>query len=266
MGSDRGTPMLTRTAALMVTVGAAFCIVTVLAGNPQDTKQFQRAVDLLEGKGDPAGAAELFTEVARSSDRSLAARALLHLAEAQGRLGKEQAQAATYRRIIKEFPTQLEVVARANKRLVDLEGPPPPSEGIFPLVTGDDADPLAYITPDGRYLSRLDRGNGDVLVRDMRTKRTKRLMVKSDTLAESPDHAERPMISPDGSRVVYTWFSRTEGNGSRYTLRIVRTDAPSQPRDLVSSREYIYFDQIGWSPDGNAVFVTAWRNDTTQFL
>jgi Tol biopolymer transport system component len=251
---------------IVVALTALWCGVTALASDLAREKQLQRGIDLLE-RNDLSPAAALFEEAARSTDQELAARALLHLAAAQERQGDKDRARATYKRILQQFSHRHEAVADARTRLARLERPvasaAPASRRV---LTGDDADPRAHVTPDGRFLSRADRRTGDIVVRDMTTDRSKRLLVTRDVPESSPEHAELAMISPDGSRIAYVWLRRGEGNETRYQLRMIRNEVGAASRVLVDDARYSYFEPIGWSPDGQSLLVTAWRDDNSTEL
>ena len=255
--------MTARALTLAATLVTSLAVATLLASDPAREKQLQQGIDQLEVRADLAQAAKLFDEASRSSDAEIAARALFYLADTQQRQGKDQAR-ATYARIVKEFGNQ-PIAAEARKRLAKLEGPALRVQtGMRHVVPGNDANPSAHITPNGRFLARADI-TGDVVVRDMRTGRVRRLLAKSDTLDASPERAYLPMVSPDGTRIVYVWALRSEQGGVRYQLAHDAQPARSPPSELVDDLRYTSFDPIGWSPDGSDVFVTAWaRDDTSQ--
>jgi tetratricopeptide (TPR) repeat protein len=96
-------------------LGAAV-LTPLFAADTAREQKLQQGINLMESKGDLAKAMPLFEEAARSSDRAVAARALLYLGEAQERQSTEKAR-ATYERIVKEFSNQTETVAAAQKRL-----------------------------------------------------------------------------------------------------------------------------------------------------
>ena len=85
------------------------------ADQPRE-RQLQQAIDLMETKGDYPAAMKLFEEVAKSTDRNLAARSLLYVGQCYEKLGQDGAQKA-YQRIVREFADQREVVLQARTRL-----------------------------------------------------------------------------------------------------------------------------------------------------
>src|SRR5581483_7882489 len=116
----RRNTMTKRLVAGVIACAAALAV-AVLAADTAREQKLQQAIDLMESKGDLAKAIPIFEDVARSSDRALAARALLHLGQAQERQGADKAR-ATYDRIVKEFRNQTETVAAAQQRLAALGG------------------------------------------------------------------------------------------------------------------------------------------------
>jgi Tol biopolymer transport system component len=240
--------------ALLSVFGVLLGATALMASDPVATRQLQRAIDLVESRGDAKEAAALFEQAARSSDRELAARALFHLGDLQERLGMDRAR-AIYERIVREFSAQRDVAEQAQHRLVRLGGPAPTRvPALRSITTGDDADTYAHITPDGRFLARPDWYTGDLIVRDMRVGRSRRLMAKTGDWSVSSDEVEEAMASPDGSRVAFVWFAES---GFRLQLRVMANGVGAKANVLVDKPEYDFFNLVGWSPDSNAVLVIA---------
>ena len=88
---------------LIATVAAAILATSALrADDPAREQKLQQAIDLIESKGDLAHAIPLLEDVSKSTDRALAARALLYLGQALERTDKARAK-QTYERIIADF-------------------------------------------------------------------------------------------------------------------------------------------------------------------
>jgi hypothetical protein len=102
----------------IVTTGIVLAAMALAADTARE-QTLQRGIDLMESKGDLAKAMPLFEDAARSSDRGLAARALLYLGQAQERQDKQKAR-GTYERIVKEFGNQTETAGAARKYLASL--------------------------------------------------------------------------------------------------------------------------------------------------
>lgn len=95
-GPQNGAMRYTTLLAQIIAALALFA-----AARPHEN-QLQQGIELLETKGDIPAAIAAFEAVSKSSDRSLAARALLYLGSCYQKLGGEKAQAA-YERIVREF-------------------------------------------------------------------------------------------------------------------------------------------------------------------
>jgi Tol biopolymer transport system component len=83
---------------------------------------FQQALLIENGEGDLNSAIGMYTKIAedQTADRSLRAKALLHVGMCYEKLGKEEALKA-YQRLIKDFPGQKSEVAAAQERLAGLK-------------------------------------------------------------------------------------------------------------------------------------------------
>jgi Tol biopolymer transport system component len=226
----------------------------------------QKGIDLMESKGDVPGAIRLFEGAAHSSDRAVAARALLYLGRAQERQGKERAR-GTYERIAHEFGDQRDIAAQARERLAALNGPTAGKTAALAarqLVccwSGGNAGLEASPSPDGRLLALVHWETGDLAVRDLDTGEIRRFGLK--TSWESSDFAQEPAFSHDQRQIAYTWFSAAD---QKYQLRVTPAEPGSKPRVLVNPSEVTYFTSSNWSPDGKFIFTLIWnqRDNTTR--
>ena len=114
--------------------------------------------------------------------------------------------------------------------------------------------PYGTVSPDGRYLTFVDWGTGDLAVRDLATGETRRLTDKG-TWGESEEYAERSIVSPDGQQIAYAWF-----NGQFYDLRVIGLDG-SEPRVVYRNEDVEYLWPGAWSPDGKYVTATLVKAD-----
>jgi Tol biopolymer transport system component len=235
----------------------------MFAADSAREQTLQRAIDLMESKGDMAKAMPLFEVAARSSDKALAARALLYLGQGQERQGTERAR-ATYERIIKEFGNQTETVAVARKRLAGLGGIHSSGSLAKRLVCADCGDGEADFSPDGRLMLKTDWDTGDLAIRDMTTGQTKRLMAKPGSWRDSDAYAESPLYSPDLRNIVYLWF--TDEKTPHAELRVMANEPGSKARVLVNTPEISYYEPAAWSSDGKSVLVLIEKPDLTWQL
>jgi Tol biopolymer transport system component len=236
---------------------AAICTAYLYASDTARQQKLQQAIDLMESKGDFASAMPLFQEAARSADRTLAARALLYVAQCQERQGKEQAR-TTYERIVKEFADQREISAEAQTRLAAM-GKSLSSTMITRQVwTGPKVDILGTVSPDGRQLSFVDWETGDMAVRDLVTGENHRLTNKG-SWTESGEFAGESAVSRDGKQVAYSWFNKE----FRYELRLANLSGEPNPRRLFDNEDVSWMAPYDWTPDGKWIAVTIVRNDRT---
>jgi Tol biopolymer transport system component len=231
-----------------------------LAADRAEERKFQQAVDLMETKGNVQAAMKLFEETARSSDRNLAARALLYLGSCSEKLGVEGAQKA-YQRIIKEFADQRVIAEQARARL-DALGHPGGAQGITvrQVWARSGSDTTGAPSPDGSYLSFVDWGTGDLALRDLATGEQRRL-TKKGPWETSSEFALLSVPSPDGKQVAYNWFNKDW----RYDLRVVALDG-SEPRVLHADPDVVWNQPFDWTADGKQVLAALNRNDGSSEL
>lgn len=116
---------------------------------------------------------------------------------------------------------------------------------------------------DGRLLSFVDWATGDVGVRDLLTRETRRL-TKKGSWAQSPEYAEWPKVSRDGKRIAYSWVTANY----QHELRVVDTDQKTRitPRVVLSNPDLHYIIPWDWSPDDTSVVALLSRGDDTNQL
>ena len=230
------------------------------AADPAREQTLQRAIDLMESKGDLAKAMPLFEDAARSADKALAARALLYLGQGQERQGVERAR-ATYERIINEFGNQTETVAAARKRLAAIGTTHAHQALTRRLLCGECGDGGADFSSDGRSMVFIDWNSGDVANRDVVTGSVKRLNMKG-SWKDSDAYGEFPILSPDQRQIAFLW----EIERDHAQLRLAENEPGSKPRVLVDTPENTYYEPAAWSPDGKSILVVIEKADRTWRL
>jgi len=144
-----------------------------------------------------AAGLKLFEEVSQSTERNLAARALLHLGDCRQMQGAAESR-KSYERVVREFGDQREVAAEAQARLAGL--PSGAGSGIVTrqIWTGPKVDTSGAISPDGRSLLFVDwDGAGNLALRDLATGKERTLTEKKSWF-DSEEYAEGAIFSPDG--------------------------------------------------------------------
>jgi Tol biopolymer transport system component len=233
--------------------------------DPAREQSLQKGIDFMESKGDLARAIPLFQEAARSTDRAVAARALLYLAHAQERQGKDRAR-ATYERIARDFGDQREIAAKAREWLAALSVGAPgkaeltarrlwAGEGVGGSVPFEIA-----AAPDGRSALFAHWDSGDAAVRDMGSGEITRLGLKK-SWADSPDFVEDLVYSPDQRQFAYAWY-----DGTRYCFRVASTQPGAKPRVLIDDPKVAFLKPFAWSPDAKSILTLIWTKDATQIV
>ena len=234
-----------------------------LAQKPEE--HFQKGLIKEEGEGSLLEAIDIYNEVAEdeSAERSLQAKALLHVGLCYEKLGRQEAE-KTYRKIIKQFPDQTETVKVANEKLSLLSRAESSRQleenglNIRKVLEGPSVEYLmGEPSPDGKYLSYNDWDTGDITIFEISTGK-KRNLTNKGSWEESYEFAEGSRWSPDGRYLAYIWY-----NINNFTdLRIIGLDG-SEPRILYSNREMEWMWVSDWSPDGKQILASFLYQDST---
>ena len=233
----------------------------LLAQAPRSANvQFKAAQHKEEVEGDLKGAIEQYQKIAQSSDRALAAKALVQMGRAYEKLGDAEAQKA-YDRVAREFADQVEAAAEARIRLAALSKPVASPTGIVTrqVWTGYSAGYYGSVSPDERFLSFVDIGTGDLAVRDLANGKERRL-TDNGTRLNSGKSASYNVISPDGKQVAYSWLNKD----SRNDLRVIGLSGSTPtPRVLYDNEDIGWIGPYDWSADGKWIAVQLRRRDRT---
>ena len=235
-----------------------------LAQKPEE--HFQKGLIKEEGEGALLEAIDIYNEVAEdeSAERSLQAKALLHIGLCYEKLGMQEAQKA-YRKIISNFPDQIETVKVASRKLTLLAQTESSRQiegrelNIRKVWEGPGVEHLmGEPSPDGKYLSYVDWDTGDIAILEISTGKKRRLTNKG-TWDESYEFAEYSRWSPDGRQIVYDWFNMNDF----IEIRIIGLDG-SGPRILYRNEEVDWIQTYDWSPDGNQILACFSYKDGTN--
>jgi Tol biopolymer transport system component len=230
---------------------------------------FEQALMKERSQGDWKGAIAIYQRILKEfpADRKVAAKALSQIGHCQEREGGEQAK-RTYQRLIKEFADQPEVVADARARIAALDiVPSSTSPRLRQLWAGGDADSGGSISPDGRWLSFPYWETGDLGRRDL-VNGTNKLLTNTGGLAPggSGDFAQDSRFSPDGKLIAYSWFMRQrEGRNGGYELRLMNADG-TNVRTLGWENMPGYVIPIAWSQDGTKLLANSYDTNGLNSL
>ena len=114
---------------------------------------------------------------------------------------------------------------------------------------------LGAPSPDGRYLSYVDAGTGDLALLDLATGEKRRL-TRNASGGKSGEFAYFSIISPDNRRIAYAWFN----DQKFYDLRTLDLDGSSS-RTLYRNEEAGFVQPCAWSPDGKQILTLFFRKD-----
>jgi Tol biopolymer transport system component len=220
---------------------------------------FQQALVKERAGGDLRGAIAIYDRIAQefTADRQLAARALMQLGQCYEKLGSTEAERA-YRRVVREFADQNDLVARAQSRLAALQraARAEEEENITTrqvwLDRSGSTEPLAP-TANGRHLLFVDWGSwssnrsvgvGDLAIQDI-TSGESRLLTHEATQDDPQQWVWGASVSPDGGTAAYLW---TEGRTG--SLRLIGVDG-SNPRVLYREEGCGFASVPAWTHDSN---------------
>jgi Tol biopolymer transport system component len=243
---------------LVVAMVVVSCGVVVVAQQKLDV-ELQLAIQREMASGDLKAAIveyQRIAERAERSDRAVASRALLRLAEAHAKLGQAEAR-AIYERLARDFGEHKEAaIARARlQNLVAVPQPSRPQPAARRLWNNWPAARIDSVSYDGRYaiLGVQDEGTGEAPVFDMATGAVRRLGSKAPSPA-SRDFVETGAFSRDGRLAAY---ARRNGEADRYEVWVANVTGEPSPRALFlnEKREFSYLRVTDWSPDQSRIAV-----------
>jgi Tol biopolymer transport system component len=227
-------------------VASAFLLLIVgaeIAAGQTGHDLFQQALVKERADGDLRGAIDIYERIAQefAADRQLAAKALVQLGQCYEKLGSTEAERA-YRRVVREFADQDDLVVRAQSRLAALQRAARMAEEKSITTRRVWAGPEANEgtpTPDGRHL--VHAGSGVLTIRDLATGNSRQL---TDVAG-----AYDPKVSPDGGLIAYGWGS----DGEEGHVRLTGIDG-SDARVLHAEAGCSVGPQA-WSSDGRHLLV-----------
>lgn len=202
-------------------------------------------------QGDLKGAIELYRQAVReaSSNRAVAAKALVRMGQCYEKLGDAESRKA-FERVVREFADQKEAVEEARKHLAKKAAQAP--TGIIAQQLGAKLGGIDYgaaISRDGRRIAYTGRG---VFVQDLVTGEQIRFAGPVSRGAS----LRFAIISPDGKSVAYArWASPT----ALPELCVIRADG-SNPHVLAGDKDHGAYP-LGWSPDGKHILARLFSRD-----
>jgi Tol biopolymer transport system component len=194
--------------------------------------------------GDLKGAIELYQKIAQGTNRAVAAKALLRMGQCHEKLGNAEARTA-YQRVVRDYADQAEIVAQARVRLAALGGPGGAGGLVARRVLTDASGVGGVLTADGKYISQMDWGTGDVVQFEVASGQRSRITNRGPW-GERENPVEGHVFSRDGKQIVYDRYTK-DGVPQ---LRIRNLDG-SGLRTLYSEKGAA--QAFDWSPDAGSI-------------
>ena len=227
--------------ALVAVMGGFVAVSAAPQAQAKPEQALKAAMDK-EVDGDLKTAIEMYRKVASSTDRAVAAKALLRLAACYEKLGDAQAQ-DVYKRLVRDFSDQ-PGAAEARARLET-----PRALGSTLVWQTEPGDPLliSSVSMDGRYMSFTDVRTGNLLVRDLAAARNRIIVSATPTQRGSSISCMGSAISHDGTQVAYSCADLKTG---RPELWVASLRGDTKPRRVAGDTANPGLMPLEWSPDG----------------
>ncbi len=248
-----GVSVARRMCAALLCVASTAAVLSASQANEAQI-QLQAALYVEIADGELGTAIDLYQSIidTYADQRTVAAKALLQIGKCHEKLGDGQAR-DVYARVLGDYPDQPEAVAEAGVRLVALGSTTeaPPQERSRLVLEGAGGTP----SPDGRYLTGMDRDTGDLKLRDLSTGET-RFLTHARGFETDQGWAFISLTAPDSSRVAYSW----ETVEAIWDLRVVDIDGGNE-RVLLHPEKGEYLHLYDWTPDSRQILASINRTD-----
>ncbi len=226
----------------------------------------QRAVHLEEATGDPEAAIAVYEMVlaAPDADAPLTAVAEFRLALLLSAIGRLEEARQHHLRVTQQYaddPALAEVVELARAALGDAARYRDGGRMVArQLWEGSAGYAFGALSPDGSFISYVDWASGNLAIHDLDRGVERIVTDLSPVLSHGAGSSS--VVSPDGERIAYTWYSPDTG----YEVRIVRVDG-SDNRTLLSSwTRPRHIELEGWSTDGRDLLAIVYVDEATHEL
>lgn len=222
------------------------------------------AIEVETVKGDLRGALQRYAKLSQSTDRAVAAKALLRMAQCHEKLGDAEAR-KIYERLVRDFADQTETVAAARARLggVTLSR----GKGDRVVWAGKDvAHWRGSVSPDGRYISYTDWWwTGNLMVHDLAAGSDRILTGTASKEWSKEGNAEGSTFSRDSKQIAYGWLAYSP---RRAGIRIADLSGSGVPnsRQIMADENIAHMSAEDWSPDQRLLAVSFQRRDRSSHI
>jgi Tol biopolymer transport system component len=246
-----------------IAVILVFTFFGMSSGYAQQTAEqlYQSGLYKEEIEGQLDAAIKIFETIINQypENRSVVAKTYLHIGLCHEKLGNAEARKA-YESVVRDYADQGDAATQARARLAALGG----SGGTRGLVTRriltDASGVGGALSADGKYISHIDRGTGDVIQFEIASGQRTRITNRGPW-SETEKSYEYGAISHDGKQIAYNtytkdgvpqvWIRNLDGSGLR-TLYSEKGVANALPMD--------------WSPNARSILVLCSRDKSTSEL
>jgi len=244
---------------LLAVITLAALSITAFAQRAKEAEVlYHRGVQLEEVKGELKEAIAVYEKLLKEfvNVRTIAAQALLRMGICYEKLGQKEAQAA-YQRILRDFADQAEIAAQARARLAALGGPGGAGGLVTRRVLTDAYRGGEVLTADGKYISHIDPGTGDMVQFEVASGQTRRITNRGGPGAREAPY-EYQAFSRDGKQIAYDSYAKDDVP----QLRIRNLDG-SGLRTLYSEKGHDVHP-LDWSPDAGSILALRERNKAVE--
>ncbi len=224
----------------------------------ESARLFQKGLVKEEGEGSLKEAIEIYKQLVENpaAERSVRAKALLHVGICYEKLGQKEAKKA-YEKLIADFADQEKIVAIGKEKLsrLNIEQPSDSHQGIIVKELWSPAEDTYSASPDGRYLTYIDWYKIELAVKDLQSGKTWEV-TQGGTWKAPSQFPDNSIWSPDSKQIAYFWFV-----GDTTELHIVNRDGTG---DRIICRNI--GDQTPWpvSWSSNGEYLLAFRESPSQ--
>lgn len=251
--------MKTYIAAFPIIIALIFGSVTPLfSQNPE--LLFQQGLVKEEGEGSLYEAIELYIKIVdnQDADKSIKAKALLHVGLCYEKLGRTEATKA-YQNLVDNFPGQKNEVAIARERLSLLLSAVqataiPKSVTLQKVWSGGVTIGWGAISPDGQFITYSDSETDNLAIRELSNGKTSILTKEA---GEDPLQFNMgSTVSPNSKQVAYAWYK------NNHEIRLIEVGDP-HPKVLYGNEDEDVYP-CAWSPDGKIIYAGSLFNKINQ--
>jgi Tol biopolymer transport system component len=240
---------------------AMVALTAIVSAQVNPEVAFRAAMETETVKGDLRAAIEQYKVVVESGNRSLAARALVRMAECHQKLGTDEAR-SIYQQVVRDYQDQPDALATARVRLV--EAPATASaRGDRVLWTGRDVDLFGTVSPDGRYLSYTDWFTTNNLMLHDFENGSDRALTHNTTYGQF-GYTGWSAISRTGREVAYEWDDHRTNRTELRVASLRSTVVPPSYRVVLDLDRYDSIRPFDWSPDERWLAVLVERQDRSS--